>query len=83
MGTGVNPGYFFGIKCAPAGFLPVGAYYLFNYLQFYESIIIKKGKEPIEPECYYHFYNHATGNDNLFREEENYRYFLEKVTFIF
>jgi REP element-mobilizing transposase RayT len=26
----------------------------------------------------YHIYNHATGEDNFFRCEENYRYFLEK-----
>lgn len=26
----------------------------------------------------YHVYNHGNANDNLFRSEENYRYFLEK-----
>ncbi len=25
---------------------------------------------------YYHIYNHANGDENLFREEENYRFFL-------
>lgn len=27
---------------------------------------------------YYHIYNHANGDDNLFREEENYSFFLRK-----
>jgi len=26
----------------------------------------------------YHIYNHAIGSENIFREEENYRFFLEK-----
>jgi putative transposase len=26
----------------------------------------------------YHIYNHANGNENIFREEENYRYFLQQ-----
>jgi len=30
------------------------------------------------PSAYYHIYNHANGKENLFREEENYRFFLEK-----
>ncbi len=29
-------------------------------------------------ETYYHIYNHANGDDNLFREEKNYRFFLRK-----
>src|SRR5690554_6121754 len=29
-------------------------------------------------EKYYHIYNHANGNENLFREQKNYEYFLEK-----
>lgn len=28
--------------------------------------------------CYYHIYNHANGDDNLFKESENYRYFLQQ-----
>jgi REP element-mobilizing transposase RayT len=32
----------------------------------------------LEPGCFYHIYNHANGSDNLFREEENYYYFLRK-----
>lgn len=27
---------------------------------------------------YYHIYNHANGDDNLFREKDNYRFFIEK-----
>ncbi len=30
------------------------------------------------PSTTYHIYNHANGGDNLFREEENYHYFLRK-----
>ncbi len=33
---------------------------------------------PLEPDCYYHIYNHANGSDALFRSDENYYYFLEK-----
>lgn len=29
-------------------------------------------------ETYYHIYNHANGDDNLFREDENYNFFLRK-----
>lgn len=29
-------------------------------------------------DTYYHIYNHANGNENLFREEKNYVYFLQK-----
>lgn len=31
-----------------------------------------------EPERVYHIYTHANASENLFREEENYRYFLKK-----
>ncbi len=30
------------------------------------------------PGKYYHIYTHANGSENLFREEENYRYFLQR-----
>ena len=33
---------------------------------------------PLEFGCYYHIYNHANGEDLLFREEKNYTFFLEK-----
>lgn len=32
----------------------------------------------LHPGIYYHIYNHANGDDNLFREEKNYSFFLEK-----
>ena len=30
------------------------------------------------PANYYHIYNHANGNENLFLENDNYRYFLQQ-----
>lgn len=32
------------------------------------------------PGNYYHVYNHANGNENLFREQKNYYFFLEKIS---
>ncbi len=32
----------------------------------------------MEPGQTYHIYNHANGTENIFREEENYRYFLQQ-----
>ncbi|MDT8412933.1 MAG: transposase [Vicingaceae bacterium] len=32
----------------------------------------------METEKFYHIYNHANRNENLFREEENYRFFLQQ-----
>ena len=32
----------------------------------------------MEPGQSYHFYNHANGSENIFREEENYRFFLQQ-----
>ncbi|MFT7032124.1 MAG: putative transposase [Cyclobacteriaceae bacterium] len=37
-----------------------------------------KGLEKFEPETYYHIINHAVGSENLFRTEDNYRYFLKR-----
>ncbi len=37
-----------------------------------------KGLEKFEPELYYHIVNHAVGNENLFRTDDNYRYFLKR-----
>ena len=34
--------------------------------------------ETLQPNTCYHIFNHANGFENVFREEENYRYFLEK-----
>lgn len=35
-------------------------------------------KIPFKPNYIYHIWTHANGSENLFREEDNYRYFLEK-----
>lgn len=32
----------------------------------------------MHPETYYHIYNHANGDENLFRSDENYYYFLRQ-----
>lgn len=32
----------------------------------------------METEKFYHIYNHANGNENLFIEEENYHFFLQQ-----
>ncbi|PIQ48234.1 MAG: hypothetical protein COW03_11310 [Cytophagales bacterium CG12_big_fil_rev_8_21_14_0_65_40_12] len=37
-----------------------------------------KGLEKFEPDRYYHVVNHAVGSENLFRSDDNYRYFLKK-----
>ena len=34
--------------------------------------------QPLVPSTTYHIFNHANGFENVFREEENYRFFLEK-----
>ncbi len=36
-----------------------------------------KPQPPLEPEHFYHVYNHANGDDNIFRADENYRFFLK------
>jgi putative transposase len=35
----------------------------------------------MEPAKFYHLYNHANGNENLFRKDENYLFFLKKFAF--
>lgn len=35
---------------------------------------------PLEPGQIYHIWTHANGDENLFREDKNYIYFLEKYT---
>ena len=32
----------------------------------------------MQPNTYYHIYNHANGNEDLFRTEDNYNYFLKR-----
>jgi REP element-mobilizing transposase RayT len=33
---------------------------------------------PFRANTFYHVFNHANGNEDIFREEDNYRFFLEK-----
>jgi REP element-mobilizing transposase RayT len=35
---------------------------------------------PLEPGGVYHIFNHAVGSDDLFREEENFLFFLRKIS---
>lgn len=37
-----------------------------------------KGLTKFQPDTYYHIVNHAVGSENLFRNDDNYRYFLRK-----
>lgn len=34
--------------------------------------------QPLQPDTSYHIFNHANGFENIFREPENYRFFMEK-----
>jgi hypothetical protein len=34
----------------------------------------------LQPDQFYHIYNHANGSENLFHEEKNYYFFLKKVS---
>jgi len=34
--------------------------------------------EPLEPEHFYHIYNHAVGDDDFFKSQNDYYFFLEK-----
>ncbi|MCA6361989.1 MAG: transposase [Bacteroidetes bacterium] len=36
-------------------------------------------KAPFVAGEYYHVFHHAVGHENLFREKDNYRYFLDKL----
>lgn len=40
-----------------------------------------KGLVKFQPDSYYHLVNHAVGDENLFRTDENYRYFLNKYAY--
>ena len=37
-------------------------------------------RDPLTFESTFHIYNHAVGEDLFFREEENYRFFMEKFS---
>ncbi|CAN5439613.1 hypothetical protein BH20BAC1_BH20BAC1_09320 [soil metagenome] len=34
----------------------------------------------MNPDCFYHIYNHANGRENLFVENRNYPFFMDKVS---
>lgn len=34
--------------------------------------------EPLQPDSFYHLYNHANGTENLCKTKENYRFFLQQ-----
>jgi putative transposase len=38
-------------------------------------------REPFEPDTIYHVYNHGNGDELIFREAENYRFFLQRFMF--
>lgn len=41
---------------------------------------MSKYTERFYPEGFYHIYSHAVGSDNLYRSEENYKFFLRQYT---
>lgn len=36
--------------------------------------------QPLDPDCFFHVYNRANGNENIFSSSENYRFFLKRYT---
>ncbi len=36
-------------------------------------------REKLQPDQFYHVYNHAVGNEDLFKSHDNYEYFIEKT----
>jgi REP element-mobilizing transposase RayT len=36
-------------------------------------------KDTLEPDCFYHIYNRGNNNENIFIEEKNYNFFLQKM----
>ena len=42
---------------------------------------MKTNESPLEPGKYYHIYNRGINGTNLFFEERNYLYFLQKYSF--
>ena len=41
---------------------------------------MKKNTPLLQPECLYHIYNRGINGEDLFREEKNYQYFLQKIS---
>jgi REP element-mobilizing transposase RayT len=51
-----------------------------NYLSRKLLCPMGSPREALIPDAYFHIFNHAVGHDNLFKDEENYYYFLEKIS---
>lgn len=49
-------------------------------IRFYHKDTFMKYIDPFVPDQYYHLFNHAVGNELLFRCEGNYFFFLNKFT---
>lgn len=47
-------------------------------LELAHSQIMSRRAEPFQADTFYHVYSRAIGEENLFRSEENYRYFLRR-----
>jgi len=41
---------------------------------------MKTNIEPLQVDSYYHIYNRGINGENIFKEERNYDYFLQKYT---
>ena len=41
---------------------------------------MKLHTDPLEPETYYHIYNRGINKENIFKEDRNYSFFLERYT---
>ena len=37
---------------------------------------------PLEPDKFYHIYNHAIGKENFFENDNDYKWFLDKFTLL-
>ncbi len=48
---------------------------------FWKVKKIRNMKIPLEPDKYYHIYNHANGKENIFVNEQNYYFFLQRYAF--
>ncbi len=40
-----------------------------------------KYQDAFEADTFYHVFNHAVGSENLFRNDDNFRYFLQRYTY--
>ena len=49
-----------------------------KFVEVIETIQITACMETLQPNTSYHIFNHANGFENVFREDENFRFFLDK-----